>query len=67
MTWIDRIRTFAPTPERMFVLGLPTGGSPVPVYEAMVAEYKAGLISFANVITFNMVCSRIHSINGFYE
>ncbi|KAL2213892.1 glucosamine-6-phosphate isomerase [Sarocladium strictum] len=51
---MDRIRTFAPTPDRMFVLGLPTGGSPVPVYEAMVAEYKAGLISFANVITFNM-------------
>ncbi|GKT84273.1 glucosamine-6-phosphate isomerase [Colletotrichum tofieldiae] len=51
---LDRIRTFEPTPEKPFVLGLPTGSSPIQIYEILVAEYKAGRISFENVITFNM-------------
>ncbi|KAH7311446.1 glucosamine-6-phosphate deaminase [Stachybotrys elegans] len=51
---LDRIRTFNPTPENPFVLGLPTGSSPIGVYEILVQEYKAGRISFENVITFNM-------------
>ncbi|WQF79254.1 Putative glucosamine-6-phosphate isomerase, glucosamine/galactosamine-6-phosphate isomerase [Colletotrichum destructivum] len=51
---LDRIRTFQPTPEKPFVLGLPTGSSPIQIYEILVAEYKAGRISFENVITFNM-------------
>jgi glucosamine-6-phosphate deaminase len=29
-----RIHSFAPTPERPFVLGLPTGSSPLSVYAA---------------------------------
>ncbi|KAJ0337314.1 hypothetical protein KNSL1_012931 [Colletotrichum chrysophilum] len=52
---LDRIRTFNPTPEKPFVLGLPTGSSPIQIYEILVTEYKAGRISFENVITFNMV------------
>ncbi|TQN63873.1 Glucosamine-6-phosphate deaminase [Colletotrichum shisoi] len=51
---LDRVRTFQPTPEKPFVLGLPTGSSPIQMYEILVAEYKAGRISFENVTTFNM-------------
>ncbi|KAI8316323.1 Glucosamine-6-phosphate isomerase 1 [Colletotrichum sp. SAR11_240] len=51
---LDRIRTFDPTSEKPFVLGLPTGSSPIQIYEILVTEYKAGRISFENVITFNM-------------
>ena len=49
-----RILEFAPTPERPFVLGLPTGSSPMPTYQELVAMHKRGEISFANVVTFNM-------------
>ncbi|KAF2097190.1 glucosamine-6-phosphate deaminase [Rhizodiscina lignyota] len=51
---IDRIRNFQPTLENPFVLGLPTGSSPLEIYRILVAEHKAGRISFKNVITFNM-------------
>ncbi|KAF2828364.1 glucosamine-6-phosphate isomerase [Ophiobolus disseminans] len=51
---IERIKAFKPTPERPFVLGLPTGSSPVFVYEHLVQRHKAGEISFRNVVTFNM-------------
>jgi len=53
---IDRINTFAPTAERPFVLGLPTGSSPQIIYKILVERYRSGQISFRNVITFNMVC-----------
>ncbi|KXN73583.1 glucosamine-6-phosphate deaminase 1 [Conidiobolus coronatus NRRL 28638] len=49
-----RINSFNPTPEKPFVIGLPTGSSPLPVYKRLVELYKKGEISFANVITFNM-------------
>ncbi|EXJ82547.1 glucosamine-6-phosphate deaminase [Capronia epimyces CBS 606.96] len=51
---IKRINAFAPTPEKPFVLGLPTGSSPEFIYKYLVQGYKAGEISFANVVTFNM-------------
>jgi len=51
---IDRIKTFEPTPAHPFVLGLPTGSSPVGIYKILVKAYKAGEISFENVVTFNM-------------
>ena len=54
---IRRIQEFDPTPEKPFVLGLPTGSSPETIYKILVREHKAGIISFKNVITFNMVCS----------
>lgn len=54
-TQIDRITAFAPTVDHPFVLGLPTGASPVRVYEVLVRRYKAGDISFEHVVTFNMV------------
>jgi len=49
-----RINEFAPTPEKPFVLGLPTGSSPIPTYKALVALVKAHKLSFKNVVTFNM-------------
>lgn len=51
---IQRIKAFAPTPERPFVLGLPTGSSPEIVYRYLGQAFKAGEISFSNVVTFNM-------------
>lgn len=49
-----RIREFNPTEQRLFVLGLPTGSSPEPIYKLLVDAYKAGRISFKYVMTFNM-------------
>lgn len=40
--------------ERPFVLGLPTGSSPLGVYKRLAEMNKAGTISFKNVVTFNM-------------
>jgi glucosamine-6-phosphate deaminase len=51
---IDKIKKAKPTREKPFVLGLPTGSSPLPVYKEFVKRCKAGEISFKNVITFNM-------------
>lgn len=39
---INRIKAANPTPQRPFVLGLPTGSSPLGVYEILVSKYKAG-------------------------
>lgn len=51
---IKKINDFAPTPERPFVIGLPTGSSPEGVYARLIKANKAGLVSFKNVVTFNM-------------
>jgi len=51
---IKRILEFNPTPENPFVLGLPTGSSPLPTYKELVRLNKEGKFSFANVVTFNM-------------
>ncbi|MBQ5489732.1 MAG: glucosamine-6-phosphate deaminase [Oscillospiraceae bacterium] len=40
--------------EGKFVLGLPTGSSPLGVYAKLIEMNKAGEVSFENVITFNM-------------
>jgi glucosamine-6-phosphate deaminase len=49
-----RINDFNPIPERPFVLGLPTGSSPIPTYKALIRMVKGGKLSFKNVVTFNM-------------
>lgn len=51
---VQRINAFKPTAERPFVLGLPTGGTPLEAYKHLVAMHKAGQVSFENVVTFNM-------------
>ncbi|KAG0200558.1 Glucosamine-6-phosphate isomerase 2 [Mortierella sp. GBA30] len=50
----ERIREFAPTATKPFVLGLPTGSSPVGVYRNLVKFHQAGELSFQHIITFNM-------------
>lgn len=42
------------TEEKPFVLGLPTGSSPLETYKELIALYKAGKVSFKHVVTFNM-------------
>jgi len=49
-----RINNFKPTAERPFVLGLPTGSSPIGTYKYLIQFYKNGELSFKNVVTFNM-------------
>merc|ERR1712154_227975 len=51
---IKRINAFNPGPKKMFVLGLPTGGTPLAMYRKLVQAHKAGKVSFKHVITFNM-------------
>ena len=40
--------------DRAFVLGLPTGSSPLGVYKKLIEMNKAGKVTFKNVVTFNM-------------
>ncbi|GHV94890.1 glucosamine-6-phosphate deaminase [Spirochaetia bacterium] len=40
--------------DKPFVLGLPTGSSPLEIYRELINMHKEGKISFANVHTFNM-------------
>ena len=40
--------------DKPFILGLPTGSSPLGVYARLIEYYKAGKVSFKNVVTFNM-------------
>ena len=49
-----KIRKANPTPEKPFVLGLPTGSSPLGMYKNLIELCKQGVVSFQNVITFNM-------------
>lgn len=46
---VDRIKHFNPTPTHPFVLGLPTGSSPLGVYKVLVEKYKAGEVSILNM------------------
>ncbi|MHC4323289.1 MAG: glucosamine-6-phosphate deaminase [Planctomycetota bacterium] len=48
------INEFGPTKDKPFVLGLPTGSSPLGIYKELIKLNKKGTISFENVITFNM-------------
>ena len=49
-----KINNAKPTAEKPFVLGLPTGSSPLGTYKELINLYKEGVVSFKNVITFNM-------------
>ena len=51
---VKKINAFAPTESRPFVLGLPTGSSPLGMYKELIKLNKAGKVSFRNVTTFNM-------------
>lgn len=49
-----RINEAKPTPEHPFVLGCPTGSSPLGMYRELIKLNKEGRVSFKNVVTFNM-------------
>ncbi|ACT12251.1 glucosamine-6-phosphate deaminase [Pectobacterium aroidearum] len=51
---VEKINAFKPSAERPFILGLPTGSSPLEAYKSLVAMHQAGLVSFKHVVTFNM-------------
>jgi glucosamine-6-phosphate deaminase len=51
---VKRIKEFEPTPEKPFVLGLPTGSTPYGTYKELIRLYREGKASFRNVVTFNM-------------
>lgn len=49
-----KIKAANPTPEKPFVLGCPTGSSPLGMYKELIDLNKKGIVSFENVVTFNM-------------
>jgi glucosamine-6-phosphate deaminase len=48
------VNEFKPTATKRFVLGLPTGSSPLGMYKELISLNKKGLVSFKYVTTFNM-------------
>jgi glucosamine-6-phosphate deaminase len=51
---VNRINAFQPNADRPFVLGLPTGGTPLNTYKRLIELHKAGEVSFKHVVTFNI-------------
>lgn len=51
---VARIKEAQAASGKPFVLGLPTGSSPLGMYKALIDRHKQGAVSFKNVITFNM-------------
>lgn len=49
-----RINEAHPTADKPFVLGCPTGSSPLGMYAELIKLNKAGKVSFKHVVTFNM-------------
>lgn len=50
----QRINDYNPTENKPFVMGLPTGSSPLGTYRELIQLCKAGKVSFKHVVTFNM-------------
>jgi glucosamine-6-phosphate deaminase len=49
-----KINAYKPTADDPFVMGLPTGSSPLGTYKKLIELNKKGAVSFKNVVTFNM-------------
>ncbi len=49
-----KIKRFKPTLKKPFVLGLPTGSTPLGTFRELIKMHKDGKLSFENVVTFNM-------------
>lgn len=69
---MKRINDFKPGPDRFFVLGLPTGSTPLSMYKKLIEFYKAGRVSFKYVKTFNMdeyvgECVHVQSITAILQ
>ncbi len=50
----NKILEAKPTAKKPFVLGLPTGSTPLGMYKRLIQFNKDGIISFENIVTFNM-------------
>ena len=50
----DKINGFNPSKDHPFVLGLPTGSTPLGTYKELINLNKSGKVSFRNVVSFNM-------------
>ncbi len=50
----SKIKKANPSAEKPFVLGLPTGSSPLGMYRNLIELHKKGVISFQHIVTFNM-------------
>jgi len=51
---MNRILEFAPTADKPFVMGLPTGSTPLTTYKELVRLNQEKKFSFEHIITFNM-------------
>ncbi|MFW6362634.1 MAG: glucosamine-6-phosphate deaminase [Spirochaeta sp.] len=51
---VKRIHAFNPSHDRPFVLGLPTGSTPLGMYRELIKLHDQGKVSFRHVVTFNM-------------
>ena len=51
---VEQIRQKEKYTASPFVLGLPTGSTPLETYRELIRLHRAGEVSFANVVTFNM-------------
>jgi glucosamine-6-phosphate deaminase len=51
---VEKINTAQPTVDKPFILGLPTGSSPLGMYKVLIQCCLEKKVSFKNVITFNM-------------
>jgi len=50
----SEIVRFRPSPGKPFVLGLPTGSTPLGMYRELARLNREGKVDFSNVVTFNM-------------
>jgi len=51
---VSKINAAQPSEKKPFILGLPTGSSPLGMYRSLIESYKSKQVSFEHVITFNM-------------
>ena len=54
-----KIKAANPTPEKPFVLGCPTGSSPLGMYKELIDLNKKGMISFQNELKLIQKCQLI--------
>lgn len=51
---VEKINAKAAVSDKPFVIGLCTGSTPIETYAELIRLYKAGKVSFKNVVSFNM-------------
>lgn len=51
---VYKINHFRPSAQKPFVLGLPTGSTPLGMYAELIKLHQADKVSFEHVVTFNM-------------